>query len=357
MNMKRPGIFWALTVVLFFGCALHQPVVPDDPDAKRITDVQLTKSAEYLIFTIKANQSLTWTVEELDYPMGLVLQFPDTNLETGRGVYTPPSNEIVSSVKAHQFFENNTIRTRIFFALKTVAPYVLTEENSNKAKALKKPAAKKQPAKDIQKGLRAANQLKSIKATPLENHIEVEVNADRVLDNYKSFTIENPDRIVFDMYNLKSPFEQEQIIRVESKWVKRVRHFGHPDRVRLVIETHKSYLKNYATLSTDTGLLIQVGKIPASSNQTHQTDSDARPATGQATLTWDDVPGATAYNVYWRASPGVNSKNGNKISNIKTPQTTIEGLRPGATYYFVVTTVEGTAESRESEEVSFTVGR
>jgi hypothetical protein len=163
--------------------------------------------------------------------------------------------------------------------------------------------------------------------------------------------VDNPDRIVFDIYDLKSPHEQEQIIAVESQWVKRIRHFGHPDRVRLVIETHDNYSSKYWTNPTDKGLLIYVGKIPASSNQTRENGS----GTGQVKLAWDDVPGATSYNVYWSASPSVTRRNGTKISGIKNPFTTIKGLRPGATYYFVVTTVKGTAESRESEELSFTV--
>jgi predicted phage tail protein len=70
---------------------------------------------------------------------------------------------------------------------------------------------------------------------------------------------------------------------------------------------------------------------------------------------WDTVPDATSYNVYWSDSPGVNRHNGRKISDIKKPTATIKGLRRGTTYYFVVTTVKGTTESRESKELSFTV--
>jgi hypothetical protein len=158
-----------------------------------------------------------------------------------------------------------------------------------------------------------------------------------------------------DLYNLKSFYKEQQIVEVESKWVQRIRHFGHEDKVRLVIETRKNYLSSYSALPTDTGLLIHVGEIPASSNQARQPESDDSSETGQATLAWDEVPDATSYNVYWSASPRVNRNNGNKISNIKRPATTIKGLQPGTTYYFVVTTIKGKAESQESEELSFTI--
>ena len=367
-NKNKPGISLAVMIVLFLGCASHQPANLRDSGPKRITDILISKNSGSLIFTIKSNQSLTYTASQLDFPMGVLLHFPDTSLDLDRGVYAPPDNEIISSIKVHEIVENKTTRARIFFALKKDAPYTLNKDAtgitvmfskttalSNEIKFQKKLAAKKPPARIIQKNPPATNHLKTVTTTPLKNNIAVEVKADRAIENYKSFTMDSPDRIVFDMYNFKSPFRQEQIILVESQWVKRIRHFGHPDRVRLVIETHKNYLSSYSAFSTDNGLLIHVGQIPASSNQAHQTESDASSGTGQVKLAWDDVPDATSYNVYWSASPGVTRQNGNKISDIKNPATTIKGLRAGATYYFMVTAVKGTAESRESEALSFTV--
>ena len=71
------------------------------------------------------------------------------------------------------------------------------------------------------------------------------------------------------------------------------------------------------------------------------------------TLAWDHVPNAVSYNIYWKNSPGVSKLSGKKISNVKTPHT-IEGLKPG-TYYFVVTAVNESGESEESEEFSLTI--
>ena len=367
MKKNKPGILFAVMIVLFFGCASHQPSDLRDSGPKRITDILISKNSGSLIITIKSNQPLTYTANKLVLPMGLLLYFPETRLDLDRSVYLPPDNEIISSVKAHETVENKKTRSRIFIALKKDAPYTLTGEDAgikitfprtaalSDVKPQKELSAKNPPTKISQKGPPAANHLKSVKATPLKSNITVEVIADRAIEDYKSFTMDNPDRIVFDIYNLKSSNEQEQVIAVESQWVKRIRHFGHPDRVRLVIETHKSYSSSYSATPTDKGLLIHVGKIPASSNQARQIGSNAGPGTGQVKLAWDNVPDATSYNVYWSASPGVTRQNGNKISGIKNPATTIKGLRPGATYYFVVTTVKGTAESQESEELSFTV--
>jgi fibronectin type 3 domain-containing protein len=75
---------------------------------------------------------------------------------------------------------------------------------------------------------------------------------------------------------------------------------------------------------------------------------------GQATLTWDNVPNAMSYNIYWRQQPGVTKHNGKKIADVKNPHT-LGNLSSGKTYYFVVTAVSKSGESSISGEISYTV--
>ena len=89
--------------------------------------------------------------------------------------------------------------------------------------------------------------------------MQVNVRADGTIGNYKSFTIEEPPRIVFDIFNVKSPTPKEQVVAVNSKWVKTIRHYGYPDRVRLVVDTQKPYLNAFKAESTDSGMRIRVG--------------------------------------------------------------------------------------------------
>jgi hypothetical protein len=74
---------------------------------------------------------------------------------------------------------------------------------------------------------------------------------------------------------------------------------------------------------------------------------------GKVTLSWDKVPNATFYNIYWNDSPGVTKHNGKKILYVNSPYT-IKGLKRGVTYYFVITAVNAFKESDESEEISIT---
>ena len=78
--------------------------------------------------------------------------------------------------------------------------------------------------------------------------------------------------------------------------------------------------------------------------------------TQDVTLAWDSVPNAASYNIYWSDKPGVTRQNGTKISDVKNPYK-MKGLIKGKKYYFVVTAVNASGESRESDEFSFTVGQ
>ena len=90
---------------------------------------------------------------------------------------------------------------------------------------------------------------------------------------------------------------------------------------------------------------------PESQNLKAQATKEQVPE-GQVTLSWDNVPNAVSYNIYWRHSPGVTKQNGKKIANVTNPYT-FKGLEGGKIYYFVVTALDNSKESKESDELSF----
>lgn len=73
----------------------------------------------------------------------------------------------------------------------------------------------------------------------------------------------------------------------------------------------------------------------------------------KVTISWDELPDATSYNIYWSASSGVGKSNGKKISDAASPYNHI-GLTDGTTYYYVVTAVNSHGESSESNQAAAT---
>ena len=273
-----PLVFLA---VWFAGCASNKAADVKAAGAKRITGVSTNVTADAVIVTIKGNQPLTYTAIKQVFPMGVLFHFPETSLDAVKTVTTPSENLIVGSVKATELGEDKSTTSRIFIAMKADAPYdlkpgdaglqVLFPKAASQAPDTplaveEKPLAQQKPQQTSSKEIRtAASRIKSVTATPLKSNVIVNVQADGAITNYKSFAIDGKEpRIVFDLYKIKSPFKKEQRLAVKSKWVNQVRHFGYPDKVRLVLDTHKSYLDKYAASATENGLLIHVGKVPES---------------------------------------------------------------------------------------------
>jgi protein involved in polysaccharide export with SLBB domain len=131
--------------------------------------------------------------------------------------------------------------------------------NTNHLKKL----AKIKPELDLfANNLLTATSLRGVTATVLKNNVVVNVKANGTIGDFKSFTLSNPARIVFDIYHVTSPFETEQKLDVKSTWVKSIRHMGYPGKVRLVVDTRKAYLDKFLASPTDNGLLIHLGRVP-----------------------------------------------------------------------------------------------
>lgn len=82
------------------------------------------------------------------------------------------------------------------------------------------------------------------------------------------------------------------------------------------------------------------------------TISSVTPGDGQNTISWGTVSGATAYNLYWKTTTGVD-KTSTKLSNVTSPYSHT-GLTNGVEIFYVVTAEDDVTESDESTEDSGT---
>jgi hypothetical protein len=274
-GIKSILIIRMIVIIFFFhGCASQNAASLRSTEFKQIIDIIISENFDTLIFTIVGNQSLTHTEIKQTDPIGVLFIFPDTSLAVGNTYYQSPTNEIFRFVKADEVIENERRISRIFIALKKDTPYniipsdpqlqvvfkkttVPSKNTDSSNKTAEKEAAQKLGPTNVP----AATRLKSVTAKPHTESLTITINANGTVKSYKSFTIDKPPRIVFDLYNITSPFAGEQQIDLETKWVKQIRYFGHPEKLRLVLDTHKEYLSKFSSAPTNTGLQINVGKI------------------------------------------------------------------------------------------------
>jgi hypothetical protein len=88
------------------------------------------------------------------------------------------------------------------------------------------------------------------------------------------------------------------------------------------------------------------------------TDTNIIPASkihsGMVTLSWNNLPGAVSYNIYFDRTAGLTKFYGYKIPNASNP-ITITDLVLGKTYYFGITVAGESGESDILSEKSYTV--
>ncbi len=114
----------------------------------------------------------------------------------------------------------------------------------------------------------AATALKTVSTVPSKDGVVITIEADGALRDYKAFTIaDNPPRIVFDLPGLRSTYKGEQRTAPPSGPVQQVRHMAYPDKVRLVIDTQKPYLKKYSAEAVENTLIIKVGDSEVAVNE------------------------------------------------------------------------------------------
>jgi type IV pilus assembly protein PilQ len=269
-------------MIVIAGCATQQTAnVKSAGETKLITDIVTSEDDESTIVTVKGGPTLTYTANKQVFPLGVLFHFPGTALDNIKEVYYPPQTDIIGSIRATQIEEDGA-DSRIFIALKRDLPYRITPDETGiqisfpktgqlaeKSSGQEPPAEKmdEQP-KPEKKMAAAATRITAIGTTQLKKTDVINIKADGTIKNYKSFTIEEaPARIVYDLFGLKSPYKGEQRIAVKSDRVTRVRHFGHADKVRVVVETKKPYLSKYGASSVDNGLLIHVGQTPPAASR------------------------------------------------------------------------------------------
>jgi type IV pilus assembly protein PilQ len=218
---------------------------------------------------------LTFTASNQVDPVGLLLYFPDTDLDVDQTIFIPPENEVFKAIEADEVNDGNIKNARLSILLQVERPYAFspdqdgvkisfpkTTHRREETDAAMNAAPGDKAAGPAEKEPAAATVLETVTATALKNHIIVSVNADGTIGDYQSFALENPARIVFDLHRLKSPYEKEQVISVGSRWVKQIRYFAYPDKIRLVLDTEPQFLSRYFSFPTASGLLIYVGRTP-----------------------------------------------------------------------------------------------
>jgi type IV pilus assembly protein PilQ len=93
--------------------------------------------------------------------------------------------------------------------------------------------------------------------------IAFNIVADGKLENYNSFKLDSPARLVLDIWGVGNQVPQRSI-KIQNPIVKAVRIGEYPDKLRFVFDSSKSKLPPYQVNRIDDKLLVSLGNIPLS---------------------------------------------------------------------------------------------
>ena len=110
----------------------------------------------------------------------------------------------------------------------------------------------------------AANKAKEITDFSLEekkDFVTFNIVADGKIENYNSFKLDSPARLVLDILEVGTRYPQKSV-KIKNSFIKEVRIGQHRDKLRLVFDFLKPHLPPYQINRVDDKLIVTIGNVP-----------------------------------------------------------------------------------------------
>ena len=134
-KMGTFGFFLLALPTLFAGCASNATAVKEtqkpmveSAKPKRITQISIAEDSESSIVRIGGTQLLSYTSVKQPFPLGVILYFPETALDSIQSNFTPES-DIVAGIKSSELTAKGHA-SRIEISLKKDVSYEVVREDS-----------------------------------------------------------------------------------------------------------------------------------------------------------------------------------------------------------------------------------
>ena len=293
--MKRSQIlkmtFGFVFLLLLTGCATENALVqtprPETPapvaKVSTIQKVSFTEEENYTRIKIEGSETIAPPFYKLlSDPLRIAIDVPNIDLKQ---IKSPLKieNGTIGEVQTTQYDDKG----RIEISLLQMTNYNISKEEKNliidvekvkkvvKAKEVKKeeetiketkaeaPAVepKKEEPPPPPTVVNKAKDVVNVLFEEKNDFITFNIIADGRLENYDSFKLDSPARLVLDIWGVGSRY-QKKSLKMKNPFVKEVRIGQHPDKLRLVFDSTKSKLPPYQINRIDDKLIVSVGNVP-----------------------------------------------------------------------------------------------
>jgi len=301
-------LFLTALLLLFNGCMTTGQTPRNDTESPA-DDKQSVQNAITSV-EIKGNQVIIQSDNKLTYTSvkhivpspGIVFYFPDTVLnqvndinDTGSSIIKAilvrqqdlngPYSKLEMVLSQDTAYDTRQDGNQLIVQFEGDAPLASTETDQQKLDADVMPMSLPVPAEPLQSNELDLSETAgsteselsetakpedpkksafSIETSPFSRNALVQINASKPIQNYKSSVIPDPPKIVFDLFDIQSPDRNMTFSVDENPFVKAVRTFRYPKRVRMVIDTVPDYISAFQAYPSEEGLSVYVGlDLPA----------------------------------------------------------------------------------------------
>ena len=248
---------------------------------------------------IQSNNKLTYTsVKHIVPSPGIVFYFPDTTLKQINDI-NDTGHDIIKAILVRQQDLNGPYSKLEMVLSQDIAYKTIQEGNQlvvdfegplevsskteqetyaevidppQEPEPIKPIVSTKAPAsafsEQVESAPKEAVSKFSVETTPFSRNALVQIHAEKPIENYKSSVIQDPPKIVFDLFDIQSPDRNMTFSVEDNSFVKGVRTFRYPKRLRMVIDTEPDYISAFQAYPSEEGLSIYVGlDLPAKEAQ------------------------------------------------------------------------------------------
>jgi len=289
--------FWTAFLLLATSCATQSALVqtpkPDNlaPTVKisMIQQISFAEEENYTRIKIGGSETIASPFYKLLYdPIRIAIDIPNIDLKQMKSPLKI-ENGTVRDVLTTQYDDKG----RIEIGLVQMTNYNITKEGKNlivdiekvkkvaEAQEVKKeelpiketkvdlpptpPAPPAEPVKEEPPPPPAiVNKAKEVTDVFFEENngfITFNFIGDGRIENYDSFKLDYPARLVLDIWGVESRYPKKSI-KMKSPFVKAVRIGQHPDKLRLVFDSSKPELPSYQINRMDEKLIVSLGNVP-----------------------------------------------------------------------------------------------
>ena len=243
-------------------------------DLKQINNLSITEDEEQVYLSVEGSPDLLFSDIRKSTPPEVTFYFPGTQLEGVEAQYDIEVGPVATIKTSEVVADGHTAKIAVILTKDAV--YSVDQSPTGMIIAFSRDAVEEEAlpaeggggATEAQTTVEMDDVVAAPKGTCIEtvsveereDGIDITILADGTIQEYSAFTVDNPPRIVFDIFNMSSPFKGLQKVVVDSKWVTGLRHFCYPDKLRVVLDTDKAYMTAFASKPVNNGLIISVSE-------------------------------------------------------------------------------------------------